>query len=192
MNILKLCVLILLMIGGPTAFAAYPKNDQDFRLLPPYCKARSSDSKSPEYQLWQKRLGSGFLHIHHYCAGLFTRDIANRTTNRNDKKSALKVAVGEMQYVFDHASPSFVLLPKISYDQGQIFEQLGDIPKAFQAYQRSIKLNPKLAPPYAALSDLYIKQNNTQDAIKVLEQGLHYKPNSKALLKRMAKLRKTK
>ena len=87
-----------------------------------------------------------------------------------------------MDYVLKNVSPTFKMLPKIYYDQGQIYEMMDKTVKAMQAYQQSIKLNPKLPMPYAALSDLFKKQKNNKEAIMILEQGLKYKPTSKALL----------
>ena len=112
--------------------------------------------------------------------------------NEKQKEAVFQSAIGEMRYVENAAAPTFSLLPKISYDIGQIYEKMDKTVEALQAYQRSIKLNPELPMPYAAISDLFKKQKNNKDAITMLEQGLKYKPTSKALLKRMEKLSKEK
>lgn len=199
MNILKLLILISLFLASQWACGAYPGTDADFAVLPPYCKARLR--KDASYEVWNRRLGPDFLHVHHYCAGLHTRNIGDKfytshigdkLRSNNGREEHYTTAIGEMGYVLTHASPTFKLLPKIYYDQGQMYETLGKTVEAMQVYQQSIKLNPKLPMPYAALSDLFKKQKNNKEAIMILEQGLKYKPTSKALLKRMEKLTKDK
>ena len=180
------------------AVSGRPKTDEDFALLPPYCKARTvnGDTRIVDpslVKLWMARLGGGFQHVHHYCWGLFDLNNAHKIFDNKDRRNELLTsAIEEMQYVQKDAPPQFVLQPKISYDIGQIREELGDNSGAMQAYYQSIKLNPKLPMPYAALSDLFKKQKNTKEAIAILEQGLKYKPKSKALLKRLAQLSKEK
>ena len=80
MNILKLLIIISLLLTSQWACGAYPGTDADFAVLPPYCKARLSPlgDKDPSNQLWNRRLGHDFLHIHHYCAGLHTRNLGDK------------------------------------------------------------------------------------------------------------------
>lgn len=171
-----------------------PKTDEDYALLPPYCKVAQGapNHEDPSAKVWGERLGDGFSHVHHYCWGLFDVSNAYKTFDKASRNGLLGAAIREMQYVQRNAPPTFVLQPKISYDIGQILEELDDNAGAMHAYYQSIKLNPKLPRPYAALSDLFKKQNNTKEALAILEQGLKYKPKSKTLLKRLALLSKAK
>jgi len=189
MSTFKKAIFIILLITTLPAKAVYPETDTDFSLLPPYCKVKlRSDSKSAEYQAWEKRLGPSFSNVHHYCAGLFTQTIANRMADKNARIHELKSAVGEMEYVHVHSYQNFVLLPKIAFDQGEIYEQMDQPIDAMKKFQQSISLNPKNSQPYIALSNLYIKQNNKNEAIAILEQGLKYKPDSKSLRKHLEKI----
>ena len=199
MKILTIATYISLFLFSQWSYGSLnrPKTDEDFALLPPYCKARKLMEETryvdPSLQkLWMTRLGSDFQHVHHYCWGLFDLYNAHKIFDKARRDELLFSAIEEMHYVQQHAAPQFVLQPKISYDIGQIREELGDNSGAMQAYYQSIKLNPKLPMPYAALSDLFKKQKNTKEAIAILEQGLKYKPKSKALLKRLAQLSKEK
>lgn len=192
MSTFKKVIFIILFITTLPTKADYPKTESDYALLPPYCKARDSDDHSAEHQAWKKRMGEDFIHIHHYCHGLHSRNLANSTTDRKQKNALLQAAVSEIEYLHEHASPKFSLLPKIAYDQGQIYEQM-DLPiEALKKYQQSISLNPKNSQPYLALSYIYMKQNNKNEAIATLEQGLKYKPDSKSLRKQLEKLTKGK
>lgn len=191
MNIYKKAIFIILFITLPVK-AEFPKSESDFVLLPPYCKARFGDKKSENYKAWGKRLGHDFLHLHHYCAGLHTLNLANKETDIKERNYKLTTAIGEMGYVLKNASQEFALLPKIYFDQGNIYELLNQPDKAMQDYQKSLSLNTKNSMPYAAMSDLYLKLNNKKEAIAILEKGLKYKPNSKVLRKHLEKLTKVK
>jgi tetratricopeptide (TPR) repeat protein len=171
------------------AKAAFPKSDTDFAFLPPYCKARSSGGDSADYKSWERRLGNDFIHVHHYCAGLHTLNLAFKTRDEAEKKPLYHVALNEMLYVAEHASPGFKLLPKVYYDVGQIFQFMGQIDDAIAANQKSITLYQKTSFPYAALSDLYERKNMKAEAKSILEKGLEHSPNSKILLKRMKKFK---
>lgn len=197
MKILKnaLYISLFLISQWPYISEAKPESDEDWAQLPPYCKyAQLAPLQGdPGAKVWKERLGEGYPHIHHYCWGLWQVMEAHKILDSKEGRDfTFKQAIQNMQYVQNEAPPTFVLQPKISYDIGQIREELGDNSGAMQAYYQSIKLNPKLPKPYAAISDLFKKQNNTKEAIAILEQGLKYKPKSKALLKRLAQLSKEK
>jgi tetratricopeptide (TPR) repeat protein len=192
MNILKLAMLVGLLLNAQSVFSDSkfsdsPKTEIDFAMLPPYCKARASEEPSKSYQHWLSRLGTDFVHINHYCNGLHIIAQSTRLFNKAEQNLLLNRAIQEMSYVEQHASSGFSLLPKISYDIGQLYEKMDKTVEAMQAYRYSIKLNPNLPIPYAALSDLFKKQKDDKMARSILEQGLEHKPSSKALLKRMEK-----
>lgn len=197
MSTFKKAIFIIFFMTTLSAKADYPKSENDFAFLPPYCKARIFQKQvdgqdSAQYKVWMKRLGPDFLHVHHHCAGLFTQMLANRITDKHQRNIQLDQAIKEMDYILEHASPKFGLLPKVSFDQGNIYEQMNQPDKAMQAYQKSISFNPKNPQPYIALSNLYIKQKNKNEALATLEQGLKYKPDSKSLIKQLEKLTKEK
>lgn len=200
MKILKITIYIGLFLFSQWSYCVslgHPKTDEDFALLPPYCKVQmhagyEGNIDPTVVKIWEKRLGAGYYTSHHYCWGLHYVNLAHTAVDKAERNRALNAAINDMRYPLQYAPPEFILLPKISYDIGQILEELGDDVGAMQAYYQSIKLNPKLPRPYAAISDLYKKQNNTKEALAILEQGLKYKPKSKALLKRLAQLSKEK
>lgn len=184
----KIGLIILLYIGFiRIATADYPETDFDYALLPPFCKARSVDYRTPLFQLWRNRLGPDFEHIHHYCAGLHTMNVAAKSRDIVERLYKYKVAAGEMAYIEAHAKPDFKILPKLYFDQGQAWEFGEKIDEAVKSYKKSIALYQKSALPYLALSDLYEKKNMKDQAKSILEQGLQHNPNSKPLLKRIKK-----
>lgn len=166
------------------------KSEIDFSLMPEYCKARFSVGDKDNYEVWKKRLGNNFNHIHHYCYGLHLFNSAGRKIESEERKQTLQASLKQMRYTKEHSSPNFALQPKISFDMGRVYEGLEDPGNAMKAYQNSIKLNPKVTPPYSAISKLYLKQNNKKEAVAILKKGLKYNPNSNTLKKHLKKLTK--
>ena len=98
------------LFSAPMVYAsAWPTTPADFATLPPYCKARLKPSSETETQVWSQRLGTGFLHVHHYCAALHTEKLCFRAKTSADRKACLRDAIKEIEYVEDHASPDFIL-----------------------------------------------------------------------------------
>ena len=197
LKILKTASYISLLLFSQWSYCIEIPEEVYAKVLPVYCKftqgAPNRLTDPSATKMWSERLGSdGFFHAHHYCWGLYDLYNAHKSLDQTNRNFLLGQAINEMQYVQKNAPPTFKLQPKISYDIGQIREELGDDTGAMQAYYQCVKLNPKIARPYAALSDLFKKQNNTKEALAILEQGLKYKPKSKVLLKRVALLSKEK
>lgn len=193
MNINLFYLLITLFFASPTfaeIFNAFPKTDLQFAMLPPYCEARMRHENDLKGQLWRKKLGPDFVHVHHYCAALNALNEAYKTSYKEDTRGMLSRAIKEIEYMEHQTSSNFILRPKIAYDKGTAYEGLKDYPNAISQYQQSIKYNPKLTPAYVALSDLYLKLNKKKEAMEILKQGLKFKPDSKALKKRLAKFSK--
>jgi len=188
---LPLCGFILFAgLGNGGAQAAWPKTDADFALLPAYCKARMQNPKSAEYKMWNQRLPGGFLHVHHYCAGLYTTYLANRITDRQKIRQVLRQVVDEFEYVEKHASQNFILMPEVLVKKGRALERLDRDGEAVNAYRKSIRLNRKYAPAYMALSDFYRSKENLQEARKIAEEGLKQAPSSKGLNRRVKEMEK--
>ena len=183
-------IILLLFLGHiQNSSADYPKTDADYAFLPPLCKARSAGPKSPDYQMWVKRVGEDFNNVHHYCAGLHTLNLALKEQNPSEQQAKFRGAVNEISYVPSHSAPDFKLLPRIFYDMGQVYQYMGQIDDAIEAQQKSISLYQKTSFPYAALSDLYEKKNMKSEAKSILETGLKHNPNSKILIKRLKKFK---
>lgn len=185
---MKKTLLILSLIFLPSVcFSEYPKSKDDYRLLPPFCKARASGSKSVDYKKWQRILGKDFLHVHHYCAGLHTLNKARRTRDKKDRNYLLKVANKHILYMDGHANSRFKLFPQIYSTRGEIYELLGNNPKAVHAYSKSINANKKFTRPYGKLADIYYKLGQKDLAVQTIKRGLKFKPKSKSLNRRLKK-----
>ncbi len=188
---------LILLLPLPTVANRFPKTESEFAKLPPICKARMQETKArrkdnnSNYYLWRKRLGSDFIHVHHYCAGLNILNKSWGVTDSKNRDSMLKSAIGEISYTQKHTSPKFFLQSEMAFSKGSILILLNNSVAAHKEFRKGIQLNPKYSRNYSALSDLYKKQGNIEEARYILEQGLTYSPKSKGLNRRLKKLDKT-
>jgi len=71
--------------------------------------------------------------------------------------------------------------PESHLNLGNLYAQTGDVTSAEKAYRQAIKLDPKFAPAYANLADLYRSQSMDQFAGKVLSEGINELPENGTL-----------
>ena len=130
-----------------------------------------------------------FEHIHHYCWGLndvnTAKLFARTAQERGDDFAA---SIGEFQYVIDHASDDFVLLPEIYTKQAESYIAIGKGPLAVPVLQRAIDLKRDYWPAYADLSDYYRASGDIKLARDWLDKGLTIMPDVEALKRRLADL----
>ena len=195
---ISLFLFISLLLNASNSFAAGgPKTEEDWSLLPPFCKARSVAS-SPEGQLWEKRLdthGQGFIHVHHYCGALHDLRLANSllatdADTKMEKRGLYGAVLPNIKYMEEHADPQFVIFPNIYATGAEALFAL-DRPVEATAYlTKSISKNKKFTKAYKMLADYYIKTGDKKSATEILQEGLKYSPRSRALQKRLNALSK--
>lgn len=188
----RLLAVILFFGIAQDTLAEYPKTDFDFLALPEFCMATQNQrlQGSALQKRWLKRI-EGFDGPHHYCAGLFTYNLALKIADKGARNYKLSGALNELVYPYNHHfNPNHPLSSHLLYDIARVHEDMEDYKTAIEFYRKSIELNQKSWLTYASLSDLLVKLNMTKDAIDLLQNGLQHKPESKPLLKRLAKLKK--
>jgi len=180
-------LLFISLFFTNNVLADYPQTPKDYLLLPPYCKARASSYKTPNFQKWQKRLGKGFTDTHHYCAALHTLRLSQKVKGTS-KRLMLITVTKEIDYMESHVKPGYILFPHIYTTRAEAYIQLKQFVKAFEYFQKAIDTNPKFTKPYALLADFYLSTGNKKNARATLEDGLKHSPQSRQLNKRLKKL----
>lgn len=175
------------IIGTSNAFA-FPETDRDFSMLPEYCSARYNRTRESITELWKKRIGKDWVHVHHYCSALNSMNHANLAMEKNKTNDLLKHALSGFDYLLDNGSNKFPLLPELHTKKGDIYRRLGNTNESIKEYETAISIYPKYAKAYSGLSDLYKKQGNKQESINILKKGLKQKPDSKLLLNKLHKI----
>jgi tetratricopeptide (TPR) repeat protein len=182
--------ILLLVVGLSVPWnnlaAADTSWRQNTQLLPQYCKDRAKGRT--EFEKWRSTLGEAFIHIHHYCDGVYAEQKARVTTNQQERKRWLGTVIGEMGYVGNHCHTGCVLYPELHCRWGWALGEMGKVAEAVGQFQLAIRAQPKYAPAYAQLSDLYVKIKQPDEAKKVLEAGLKAKPGSRMLQRRLKEL----
>ena len=183
-----LILMIALLVPYQNVLAAGKEWKQNTHLLPQYCKDRAKGGQSAEFVKWRGTLGDAFIHMHHYCNGLYAEHKARSTIDQRERSSWLGALIGEMQYVGRNCSASCPLYSELHTRLGWALGENDQIAEAIGQFQLVIKAKPKYIPAYTRLSDIYIKIDQPAEARKVLERGLKVKPGSRSLQRRLDKL----
>jgi len=190
---MRAILLIIVGIVGLSApwhnlAAASAEWKQNTRLLPQYCKDRAKGTNSPEWSKWRSTFGEAYIHMHHYCNGIYYEQKARSTINQRERNRLLAGAIGEMQYVGRHCGSGCVLYPELKSRLGWALGEKGRAGEAIGQFQLAIKAKPTYTSAYAKLSDLYLKLKQPDEARRVLEAGLKVKPGSRKLQRRLREL----
>ena len=161
---------------------------QDTKLLPQYCKDRAKGIQSAEFAKWRGTMGEAFIHVHHYCDGIYAENKARITIDQKERKRWLRNVKGQMEYVSRHCSAKCVLYPELHTRWGWALAEDGQSSEAIKHFQMAIRAKPTYTSAYVKLSDLYLETNQLDNARRVLEQGLKAKPGSRSLQRRLLEL----
>lgn len=179
----------------------YPPHVTDYdprevAMLPRYCiYTQSFRDKVPgggqkaTVDGWYAEMGPTFHAMHHYCWGLMKTNRALYLAREpRTREFYLRDSITEFNYVLEHASEDFVLLPEILTKKGENLIRLGKGAIGIYELERAISLKPEYWPPYAQMSDYYKEAGDRKKARDMLEAGLAKVPDAKALRRRLAEL----
>jgi tetratricopeptide (TPR) repeat protein len=187
-------IILFFMVGISFTWHNFAIASEDWRqntqLLPQYCKDRVKGLNSAEFSKWSRTFGETFAHIHHYCDGVYAEQKARSTINQQERQRWLKTVLHEMQYVGKHCQARCVLYPELHTRWGWALGVSGQPAEAIKHFHLVIRAKPKYVPVYAKLSDLYVELNQSDDARRVLGEGLEAKPGSRMLQRRLQELEK--
>jgi tetratricopeptide (TPR) repeat protein len=134
-------------------------------------------------------MGTDYMHIHHYCAGLnFVNRARNMPSSARRRQGTLDAAIGNFDYFLAHIQPSFYLRPDALMNRGIALSLLNRQGEATSNLLQAIEMNPKLTPAYTTLSSLYEKQKNRSKALETVSDGLRHNPGTKSLQRRYDEL----
>lgn len=178
--------LAWIVLAQPVA-AEWAPSKTELSALPPYCAARF-DEKSDAFNSWKETMGTDFVHIHHYCAGL---NFVNRSYSMSSTKrrlETLKAAVRNFDYILTHTQPSFYLRPEALMNRGIAMSMMQNQGEAIGSLRKAIEMNPRLPRAYMTLADLYDKIKNRGKALETISEGLRHNPDTRSLQRRYTEL----
>ncbi len=186
-NYYTLFFFYLFSISGAYGKITDPTEAQ-LKIIPPYCQAQLT--RDPvQREKWKKKLGKGYTWINHYCSGLVQQMNCVKIISKQKRNSCLKETLSTYEYVFDNAPRDFALNPKLYYERGKIYSELGKTKLAEMDFIKSINLKPNTSSPYIELSKIYKSLNKINDAIAILQKGIKMSPNSQKLKNQLTKLK---
>lgn len=181
--------LMSLAITQAGAVEPWVPTDTEMVSLPPYCKVKmKSNPGSPDYKTWESTLGKDFVHTHHYCAGINFLTRYYRSRSNEDKRYNLKNAVDNFNYMVDHSSPGYSLMPDVYLNRGLAFSLMQQPGAAMTDLNKAIQLNPNQPRAYNVLADYYAKSKQKGKALETVTEGLRHNPATRSLQRRYTEL----
>lgn len=167
----RVLLLILLALQAIPTFAEW--TDQELAVLPAYCAAKMKHIPG-EYEHWAEMLGPDFQHTHHYCDALASINRYYAARSAQDRTFNLTNALGGLNYMIAHASPSYSLMPEIYLNRGVVLSLMKKDGDALRDLLKALELDPKLIRGYTMVSDFYTKVKRRDEALKAVTDGLRH------------------
>lgn len=159
--------------------------EQEFGSLPRYCWVKmKTPQNSPEYEMNRLQYGKDFEHVHHYCAGMNFASRFMRLPNPKDREYYKNKAFDNYKYMFDHASPTFALIPDVFISRGNLYLSSDQANLALSDYKKALELRPNSSAAHLAVVDWYKKFKQNDAALAAATDGLRRVPGNKGLQKR--------
>lgn len=201
-------LLLAVMLAAGSAPSHADPMDMSFRnvtpgelaSLPPYCvdvdlwsRSGSNHSPSPAQQRWIAMVGRTFWALHHYCWALLKARRADYVGVAPVLRSGLLAsAISEANYVIEHSTPDFPLLPEIHFRIGQFNMRLERYAEALAAWDRSRVAKADYWPPYVEIANLNLRIGRRSEALAILNEGLRHMPEEKRLHDLMERAKATR
>lgn len=174
------------------AIGNFKPTSAELAVLPAFCAPRAqpygNDSNHPEVKVWFGIYGQDWIHMHHYCEGLNHINQSYRSANRREKERILAAAIGEFDYTIRNVRPNTKLIADILMARGQALIGLGRIPESISDLQKAVAIDPTLRRAYGLLADGYVTANQSENALKVVSEGIRHNPGSTSLMRRYDEL----
>lgn len=166
-------------------------SEEDYAVFPQFCRARLERQPQELVDYWTQQLGKkNYLHIHHYCFGLKALSLAYKNLGNKQKLEFMaNSVVGNFNYIIENTERTFFLRPEalLNLGRGHVLRQEYGIAK--QKFEQAIKLNPKSADAWVALSDMYHQLGKKSDALSILEQASEICGENRKIDLRIAEMR---
>lgn len=192
MNMRFVLVAVVALGAATRASAAVDHryyNESDIPRMPEYCKVKFlAPQDSPEWRMWQQRIGHNFIDLHHYCAALNFMNRYWSARDANDRGFYLKNALDNFNYMVKAEKPDFLLRAELYSRRGEVFKLNGKSGEAERDFRHAIELSPRLTRPYLQLIDLYEGRKQRNAALELATLGLRHNPDSKAMQRRYLEL----
>lgn len=154
----------------------------EIRSMPPYCAGRyAKNDNPPEYKRWEAQYGPDFLHTHHLCDGIGFLNNLHKAKSPMERKTMLNDALGGLNYMIQHAQPSFKLMPEVYLYRARALYSMDRKGEAVADLRKVIELDPKSSRAYSQAADHLELLGQRDEALKLVSEGLRHLPGNAAL-----------
>lgn len=187
-----LYAFVILIFVSNWAFAFEKVTKEDLKSLPPLCKGTQlirgvSGDKTP-MDVYTKQYGQEFIYLHHYCFALKVENDFYKNPSSAYWQGKLNYAIGDLDFVLERSSPTFVLLPDILLAKARIYALQKQNGLAVITAHKAVEAKPDYVRAYTFISDLYEKLGDKTNAIKTLQSALERVPDSTPIMNRLTRL----
>lgn len=163
---LQIVALFLLFSLATTRIFAfgYVVSDRDWAAWPEYCRVKYTGTpvgwktrgKFPKevYDKWEKRIGSGWTGMQHYCVGLIYVNRAQASADPKEKENWSGRAINEIGYTYSKLNPTSGIFSRISAHYAIALDNIGERDKAIQVLEKGIKGQPYAPESYIVKSQI--------------------------------------
>lgn len=185
-----IAAIALVIFNTQQACAETRIAEEEYLLLPEYCKAQGNVSETyykkyysaERTRQWQSALGKNYDHYHHFCWGIVSIVRAYKVSaTYGNRVSLANNAISDINYAVERASPDFILLPAIYTKLGEAYLLAHDDKNAEIAFRKAWEINPAYWRPYVWWSQRLMQLGKLREALLVAEEGQKNAPDVKAL-----------
>lgn len=171
------------------ADSSFRANAAEMQRMPAYCQVKwNSPPSSPEWKSWRNQIGSNFIDVHHFCAGLNFMNRYWGSRNTRDRGFYLQSALNNFDYMVKAEKPDFALRAELYSQRGEVLRLMGRPGEATADFNKALSVNPRMVKPYLQLADLNVAVKSRDRALEAITQGLRHVPDSTALQRRYLEL----
>lgn len=186
----RIIVLINFVFFGIAAsfpVAAIEMSDQEYAILPDYCRHKkwvSSRKPNPPASVkWESTFGDDFVHIHHYCWAMVRIARSYRASYSSmEKRSYINDAIRDINYVLDNSSDKFPIRAELNYRLIELFARAGNYVQAENAFKSAIESDSGYWRAYWGWGYWLSVAGRRKEALIVIGEGLRLAPETKPLI----------
>ncbi len=167
-------LFLLSVLASSSASGFYAATQEERKM----CEATIYSRAVPKNQNW--------THVHHYCDCVRFTNHAYRLMGKKDKRDFdfyLSEALDGCDYVIEHTSPDFSLLPEIYLQKAVIYSLQKKTGLAAAEYSKAMNGNPRLPRAYIGLAEFFLRNKDKKNALETVTRGLQFNPTNKGLMR---------
>lgn len=136
----------------------------------------------PEYAI-----ARGVSSYHHYCWAEVARYRYYRARDAMARNDMAQMMIDDIQFVINKRAllpPGWPYMPKMYVALGEGYLMANKVEEGVRYFQRALEEDPKYAPAYHAIADLWRRMGDGKRALEAVERGLKVIPDNMGLRKR--------